>query len=132
MEEDTATIVEAALATSAATSFFEPVTIGNYKYVDGALGANNPVYHINREASKVWDSEGSAMHKIMKCFISIGTGNPGMRSIEESAYGFLANTLKEMATETEPTAEGFTYAISRCLSLIRVFPSLLFLRQTGS
>ena len=45
-----ATICEAALATSAATSFFEPVHIGARKYVDGALGANNPVDEVEGEA----------------------------------------------------------------------------------
>ncbi|KAK8142430.1 hypothetical protein G3M48_008773 [Beauveria asiatica] len=45
-----ATILDAALATSAATRFFDPVRIGARQFVDGALGANNPVEQVEREA----------------------------------------------------------------------------------
>ncbi|KAJ5471427.1 FabD/lysophospholipase-like protein, partial [Penicillium desertorum] len=38
-----ATICQAALATSAATTFFDPVKIGDRTFADGGLGANNPV-----------------------------------------------------------------------------------------
>lgn len=38
-----ATIYQAALATSAATIFFDPVSIGDRSFADGGLGANNPV-----------------------------------------------------------------------------------------
>lgn len=45
--EDDITIWQARRATSAATSFFDPITIGNghqgREYVDGALGFNNPL-----------------------------------------------------------------------------------------
>ncbi len=39
-------IWEACRATSAATSFFDPIEIGQFRetFVDGALGRNNPVY----------------------------------------------------------------------------------------
>ena len=46
-----ATIADAALATSAATGFFEPVSIGARHFVDGGLGANNPVDEIEGEAA---------------------------------------------------------------------------------
>ena len=52
--DNPATICEAALATSAATTFFDPVKIGARKYVDGALGANNPVDEVEGEASNIW------------------------------------------------------------------------------
>lgn len=39
----------------------------------------------------------------MKCLISIGTGNPGVASVEGDIRGFL-QTLKNIATETETTA----------------------------
>ncbi|MBE3041170.1 patatin-like phospholipase family protein, partial [Candidatus Bathyarchaeota archaeon] len=45
------TICEAALATSAATGFFDAVQIGARRYADGALGANNPVEQVEGEAS---------------------------------------------------------------------------------
>jgi hypothetical protein len=47
------TILEAALATSAATSYFEPVIINGLKFVDGALGAKNPVDEVWNEAQNI-------------------------------------------------------------------------------
>lgn len=52
-----ATICDAALATSAATGFFDPVSIGARQFVDGALGADNPVDEVEGEASNIWCSE---------------------------------------------------------------------------
>ena len=43
------TIVEAALATSVAPSFFDEVKIGGEVFVDGALGANNPANEAFKE-----------------------------------------------------------------------------------
>jgi predicted acylesterase/phospholipase RssA len=47
-----ATIYQAALATSAATTFFEPAIIGNRTFADGGLGANNPVNEVEGEKNK--------------------------------------------------------------------------------
>jgi len=102
-----ATICEAALATSAATSFFEPVHIGARKYVDGALGANNPVDEVEGEASNLWCPETGDLKPLVKCFVSIGTGNPGKKAIESNVLKFLSKTLVAIATETEKTAERF-------------------------
>ncbi|ERT02856.1 hypothetical protein HMPREF1624_01159 [Sporothrix schenckii ATCC 58251] len=43
---NSATIWQACRATSAATGFFDPIAIGPFdeEFVDGALGANNPIY----------------------------------------------------------------------------------------
>ena len=45
-------IWEAGQATSAASSFFDPITIGDFgeTFVDGTTGANNPVYEVWNEA----------------------------------------------------------------------------------
>jgi predicted acylesterase/phospholipase RssA len=48
-----ATICQAARATSAATTFFEPASIGARRFADGALGANNPVDEVEDEASDI-------------------------------------------------------------------------------
>jgi predicted acylesterase/phospholipase RssA len=104
---DGATIVDAALATSAATTFFEPVTIGSRRYVDGALGANNPVDSVWKEAQNLWCSEDGKLEPLIKCFISLGTGVPGSVAIKDDAKGFLTKSLKEIATETQRTAEKF-------------------------
>src|SRR5436189_5660079 len=102
-----ATICQAALATSAATTFFEPVSIGDRSFADGGLGANNPVDEVEGEASNIWCSETGDLKPLVKCFISIGTGNPGKKAIESNVLKFLSKTLVAIATETEKTAERF-------------------------
>jgi len=105
--DNPATICEAALATSAATTFFDPVRIGARKYVDGALGANNPVDEVEGEASNIWCPGTGDLKPLVKCFISIGTGNPGKKAIDDNMIKFLSGTLAGIATETENTAEKF-------------------------
>lgn len=102
-----ATICEAALATSAATTFFEPVRIGARKYIDGALGANNPVNEVEGEASDIWCAETADLKPLVKCFVSIGTGAPGKKAIEDNIVQLLSKTMVALATETEMTAETF-------------------------
>lgn len=102
-----ATICEAALATSAATGFFDPVSIGGRRFVDGALGANNPVEEVEREASDIWCKETGNLKPLVKCFISIGTGHPGKKAIKDKMLGFLRKTLVRISTETEETAKKF-------------------------
>ncbi|KAK5354371.1 hypothetical protein LTS03_011888, partial [Exophiala xenobiotica] len=101
-----ATICEAALATSAATGFFDPVSIGARHFVDGALGANNPVDEVEGEASDIWCPDTGDLKPLVKCFISIGTGNPGKKAIEDNVLKFLTKTLVEITTETAETAKG--------------------------
>src|SRR6266536_5622186 len=66
------TLCQAAVATSAATRFFDPVTIGARKFIDGALGGNNPVVEMEEEASKIWCPDTADLKPLVKCFISIG------------------------------------------------------------
>ncbi|CAN9468693.1 unnamed protein product [Alternaria alternata] len=101
------TICEAALATSAATRFFDPVKIGARTFVDGALGANNPVVEMEDEAARIWCPDTAELKPLVKCFVSIGTGNPGKAPIEEKVWNFLSKTLVELVTETEKTANEF-------------------------
>ena len=103
--DDNATIVEAALATSAATSFFKPVKIGVREYADGALGSNNPVDYVWQEAQNIWCPDDGHLEPLVKCFVSIGTGNPGSAVVQDGAIKFLTQTLKGIVTETEHTAE---------------------------
>jgi predicted patatin/cPLA2 family phospholipase len=102
-----ATIVDAALATSAATTFFDEVEINGEKFCDGAFGANNPVDQVYIEASSIWDDMGGQLSSALKCFISIGTGVPGVDAMREDVAGFLSKTLKAMVTETERTQQRF-------------------------
>jgi predicted acylesterase/phospholipase RssA len=106
-QDKSATIVQAALATSAAPSFFDEVKIDGVSGRDGGLVANNPVYKVEREASDIWCPESGDLKQLVKCFISIGTGNPGPNPITDSAYKFLTKTVVSLATETESTAQDF-------------------------
>lgn len=80
------------------------MTIGVRKYVDGALGANNPVDYVWNEAQSIWRPNDGQIEPMIKCFVSVGTGNPGSAPVEEGAKDFLSKTLKDIATETERTA----------------------------
>jgi predicted acylesterase/phospholipase RssA len=107
-ERDTvATICEAALATSAATGFFDPVSIGARQFVDGALGANNPVDEVEGEAANIWSSGTGDLKPLVKCFVSIGTGHPGKKALEDNLVKFFSESLSSIATETEQTEKKF-------------------------
>lgn len=95
------------MATSAATTFFEPVTIDDMKYLDGGLGANNPVDDVVGEARYIMGRETEDLKPLVKCLISIGTGNPGMRSISDNFLQFVSTTLVSISTSTELTAQRF-------------------------
>ena len=102
-----ASICQAALATSAVTTFFEPVRIGHRNFADGGLGANNPVDEVEGEAANIWCSESGDLKPLVKCFLSIGTGNPGITAFEDSLVKFLGQTVVDIATETEETENRF-------------------------
>jgi len=97
-------IWEAGRATSAASTFFDPIKIGPYdeEFVDGATGSNNPARELWAEAMDMWPSESK-----VKCLVSIGTGQPSLKPFGESLLD-IAKTLSEIATDTEYTAELFS------------------------
>ncbi|KIM95351.1 hypothetical protein OIDMADRAFT_134438, partial [Oidiodendron maius Zn] len=104
-------IWEAGRATSAASTFFDPIAIGPHQvmYVDGALGLNNPIRLVDRESRDIWpDSD--------RIFISIGTGTDPGTSLDGNILQ-LAQRIKEIATETERTHEGFYRDNERTLVL---------------
>jgi hypothetical protein len=102
-----ATICEAALATSAATRFFDPVTIGDRQFVDGAFGANNPIEEVEEEAADVWCPSSRNLKPLVKCIVSVGTGDPGQGAIDDNILNFLSKTLVRMATKPESTERRF-------------------------
>ncbi|KAI9675964.1 MAG: hypothetical protein M1829_003202, partial [Trizodia sp. TS-e1964] len=105
-----ASISEAIRATSAATGFFDSVEIGPQRreFADGALGANNPAEQLWNEAQAIWcHGEDAELKKLLKCFVSIGTGNPGSKPISEGPLKFFSETLVRLATQTEDTAKAF-------------------------
>ncbi|KAF2478028.1 phospholipase, patatin family protein [Lindgomyces ingoldianus] len=102
-----ATVCEAALATSAVTTFFDPVSIGCRTFADGGFGANNPVEEVEGEAANIWCSETRDLMPLVKCFISIGTGNPGKKAFEDNMAKFLSETVVQIASETEAAEKKF-------------------------
>ncbi|KAH8803418.1 acyl transferase/acyl hydrolase/lysophospholipase [Xylogone sp. PMI_703] len=74
---DRYSIVDACLATSAATTFFDPITIDGVEFVDGAFGNNNPSAAALDELESVeWLQSMTDAVKEVGCFVSIGTGLP--------------------------------------------------------
>ena len=99
-------IWEAGRATTAASSFFDPITIGAFgeSFLDGGTGVNNPVYEVWNEAQDMWPS-GSLEEKI-QCLVSTGTGIPSLKPFTGDLVG-IGQSLLAIATETEKTAERF-------------------------
>ncbi|KAK4105330.1 hypothetical protein N658DRAFT_116040 [Parathielavia hyrcaniae] len=99
-------IWEAARATTAASSFFKPQTLGHgdsaQAYIDAAIGVNNPVDYLLTEAVRDF---GSARR--LGCIVSIGTGTRDVKL--ERGYLGIANLfriigiLKNTATDGQET-----------------------------
>lgn len=77
-------------------------------YRDGGFGANNPVYEVWHEAMELWRPEDGEVdfHQLLKCFVSIGTGNPQTESMKEGVKGFI-DTPANMVTQTNRSAQDF-------------------------
>ncbi|KAI1206773.1 acyl transferase/acyl hydrolase/lysophospholipase [Annulohypoxylon truncatum] len=103
---DSVKIWEACRATSAAPSFFDPITIGPFgeEFIDGALGENNPIYSVWNQAQDIW-SDGPLQDKIL-CLISIGTGVPSLKPFQDGVLD-MGKALVALSTESEETAERF-------------------------
>jgi predicted acylesterase/phospholipase RssA len=103
---NSAKIWEACRATSAASSFFDPIAIGRFReeFVDGATGANNPVREVWDQAQLIWGPE--PLDGRVRCLVSIGTGVPSLKPFNDDVF-HIAKTLIAIATETEQTAERF-------------------------
>lgn len=98
-------IWEAARATSAASTFFDPIAIGADKevFLDGGTGANNPVNIVWDEA---YDLLRAPVEANLQCLVSIGTGIPSLKAFG-STLKAVGETMLSMATETETTARKF-------------------------
>ncbi|MCJ1309681.1 hypothetical protein MMC25_003341 [Agyrium rufum] len=99
--DETTTIVEAVLATSAATTFFDPVQIANHRYVDGGLGANNPIETLWGEAQGIWCPDDGNLAPRIKVLVSIGTGKPDFTRVKDGLREFLTKALIDMVADTE-------------------------------
>ncbi|KAI1746523.1 hypothetical protein F4782DRAFT_55480 [Xylaria castorea] len=98
------TIWQAARATSAAATFFDPIQIGRRTFIDGATGMNNPVEEVLKEAKSLWPN--AIAKGRIQSLLSIGTGVPDLKKFGNNMKEVI-ETLKEIATETEKTEERF-------------------------
>jgi predicted acylesterase/phospholipase RssA len=113
-------IWEACRATSAASSFFDPIAIGRFEeeFVDGATGANNPVVELWNQAQLMWGVE--PLEGKVLCLVSVGTGIPSLKPFRDDVL-HMGETLVAIATETEQTAERFRQDKSQLDSSGRYF-----------
>ncbi|KAI9733092.1 MAG: hypothetical protein M1834_003639 [Cirrosporium novae-zelandiae] len=109
---ETTKIWEACRATSAASSFFDPIAIGPYQeqFIDGGLRANNPVQEVWNQAQTLWGPE--KLESNIKCLVSIGTGVPSLKPFRDDVFR-IGETLVAIATDIEHTAERFRQDKSR-------------------
>jgi predicted acylesterase/phospholipase RssA len=97
-------IWEAARATSVATTLFEPSQINTgERFVDGAVGANNPINEVWTEAQDMWPS----LQNKLQCLVSIGTGVPSLSAFVRNDLSIVGKMLVQIATESEGKAEMF-------------------------
>ena len=104
--ENVIKIWEAVVATMALPTYFDPIAIGPYgsKFIDGGIGANNPLRILLQEARRSWTKE--AFEDELGCIVSIGSGMVSMRGFG----GNLPNVtrgLADLITESEREAEYF-------------------------
>lgn len=62
---------------------------------------------VEGEAADIWSPGKGDLKPLVKCFISIGTGHPGKKALEDDVLGFLSRGLVRIATETEETERKF-------------------------
>jgi hypothetical protein len=89
--------------------------------VDGGLGANNPIYELWEEAKDIWSPESGHVADLVKCCVSIGTGHPRTTPVADGAWRLMSETLANIATETEKTAERFRRQYSEMFEAHRCF-----------
>ena len=94
------TIVQAARATSAAPTFFDPIEIDDIEFSDGALGNNNPIKAVRTELRKEFPD------RPVGCIVSIGTGVHKTQKLGKSLFA-VAKSCADIATDVEKAHEDF-------------------------
>jgi predicted acylesterase/phospholipase RssA len=89
-----AKIWEAARATTAAPTFFLPITINDIEYADGGTGFNNPAELAIDEAHNLWPN------RPIGCLVSVGTGLEDANQLGNDAKGFARKLLSMASTST--------------------------------
>ena len=95
-------IWQVARATTAATGYFRPMTIGDIDFVDGALGCNNPTVEAYHEVMQMHNGNREAV----RLLLSIGTGQSEVTRIGRGRIGRLLQAGKAavgVLTGTEET-----------------------------
>src|ERR1700733_7509137 len=103
------TIWEAARATSAAPMFFKSITIGQAgmteEFIDGGLGANNPIEQVLNQAYEQFDPSDR-----ISCILSIGTGK-----LKPSKYkpGYIPSALVDTLVKISTNCEQIEQKVAR-------------------
>ncbi|WEW56312.1 hypothetical protein PRK78_001755 [Emydomyces testavorans] len=94
-------IWEGARATTAASTFFEPITIGPFKqeFVDGGMRCNNPIELAEFESQALWPNDD-------RLIISIGSGSAPGKSLDGN-IAVLIEALKAIVLDSEAQSERF-------------------------
>lgn len=83
-------IVDACLATSAATTFFDSITINGITYIDGGFGQNNPSRVALEELEQSdWLLPMKDAVTEVACFVSIGAGRPTFGRDEQTLTSYV-------------------------------------------
>src|SRR5579859_1178712 len=102
-------IWEAARATSAAPTFFQPITIKGVKYGDGGTGWNNPTAEAIAEAHSIWPS------RPIGCLSSLGTSLEQAIQLvdgnDELPEGVLWGLLQKLAPQASFQLEVTKYCV---------------------
>src|SRR5947207_3996094 len=113
-----AKIWEAARATSAAPTFFDPIVINGIKYGDGGTGWNNPTAEAVAEAYRIWPA------RRIGCLLSIGTGLEEANQLgndhDMHSYGFSHALFQKLAPETSFKLEVARYCVASLTSCEKV------------
>ena len=112
-EADEVKIWEAARATSAAPTFFEPILIHGIPYTDGGIGWNNPTVEAIAGARQIWPK------RPIGCLLSIGTGLknaiPFSDGSGSESYSWFMNKLAPKSPYgLEIVAKYCVSALTRC------------------
>ena len=111
-------IWEAARATSAAPTFFQPIIINGVKYGDGGTGWNNPTAEAIAEAHHIWPG------RPIGCLLSLGTGLEKANQLsdgnDELSEEFWRSLLKKLAPQASFQLEVAKYCVASLTSCEKI------------
>ncbi|KAK1146134.1 hypothetical protein N8T08_003223 [Aspergillus melleus] len=97
----TTRVWEAAQASFASGSLFEPVRIGpsGREFQDSTPEVNNPMREVWIEARSLWRS--GSLESQLRCMVSIGTGVPSIKRLGRNMFGMSRSKHEVVDAETE-------------------------------